>query len=93
MGGRGQPLAAPLSPLGPIRPITSPVVLITLPALRIYPVTPGTHPVSEKHHPIYHSLCIDHFETHRHVRDHIRAPNYLWYIKTHKLIIPIVIEH
>ena len=36
MGGGGQPLAVPLclSPLGPIRPITSPVVPITLPALR-----------------------------------------------------------
>ena len=30
----GHPLAAPLSPLGPIRPITSLVVPITLPALR-----------------------------------------------------------
>ena len=33
---------------------------------------PGTLPVSEHSHPIYRSLRLDHFETPRHVRDHIR---------------------
>ena len=30
------------------------------------------HPVSEYNLPIYQSLRLDHFETPRHVRDHIR---------------------
>ena len=60
-----------LSPLGPIRPITSPVVLITLPALRFSPKPPETIPVSEHSHPIYRSLRLNHFETPRHVRDQI----------------------
>ena len=42
------------------------------PALRFSPKSPGTLPVSEYSHPIYQSLCLDHFETPRHVRDHIR---------------------
>ena len=32
----------------------------------------GTLPMSKHSHPIYRSLRVDHFETHRHVRDHIR---------------------
>src|SRR5215216_1135046 len=36
------------------------------------PVTSKTIPVSEYNLPIYQSLCLDHFETPRHVRDHIR---------------------
>ena len=42
------------------------------PALRFSPKTPGTLPVSEYSRPIYQSLCLDHFETPRLVRDHIR---------------------
>ena len=42
------------------------------PVLRFSPKTPRTLPVSEYSHPIYQSLCLDHFETPRHVRDHIR---------------------
>ena len=42
------------------------------PALRFSPKSPGTLPVSEYSRPIYQSLCLDHFETPRHVRDHIR---------------------
>ena len=42
------------------------------PALRFSPKSPGTFPVSEYSSPIYQSLCLDHFETPRHVRDHIR---------------------
>ena len=42
------------------------------PALRFSPKSPGTLPVSEYSRPIYQSLCLDHLETPRHVRDHIR---------------------
>ena len=42
------------------------------PALRFSPKSLGTLPVSEYSRPIYQSLCLDHFETPRHVRDHIR---------------------
>ena len=42
------------------------------PALRFSPKSPGTLPVSKYSRPIYQSLCLDHFETPRHVRDHIR---------------------
>ena len=42
------------------------------PALRFSPKSPGTLPVSEYSRPIYQSLCLDHFETPRYVRDHIR---------------------
>ena len=42
------------------------------PALRFSLKSPGTLPVSEYSRPIYQSLCLDHFETPRHVRDHIR---------------------
>ena len=41
-------------------------------ALRFSPKSPGTLPVSEYSRPIYQYLCLDHFETPRHVRDHIR---------------------
>ena len=36
------------------------------------PISPGTLPISKHRLPIYPSLCLDHFETPRHVRDHIR---------------------
>ena len=42
------------------------------PALRFSPKLPETLPVSEHSRPIYQSLHLDHFETPRHVRDHIR---------------------
>ena len=42
------------------------------PVLRFSPKSPGTLPVSEYSRPIYQSSCLDHFETPRHVRDHIR---------------------
>ena len=42
------------------------------PALRFSPKSHGTLPVSKYSRPIYQSLCLDHFETPRHVRDHIR---------------------
>ena len=36
------------------------------------PISPGTLPMSKHRLPIYQSLCLDHFETPRHVHDHIR---------------------
>ena len=57
------------------------------PVLRFSPKSPGTLPVSKYSRPIYQSLCLGHFETPRHVRDHIRDSELLRYIKTHKLII------
>ena len=47
-------------------------VPVTLRYSGFSPKTPGTLPVSEYSRPIYQSLCLDHFETPRHVRDHIR---------------------
>src|SRR3954471_6581470 len=41
--------------------------------------------------PIYHSLRLDHFETPRHVRDHIRDSELLRFIKMHKLIITVIV--
>ena len=61
--------------------------------LRGVPVTPRysekcpnlskTLPMSKHNLPIYESLCLDHFETPRHVLDHIRDSGDLRYIKTH----------
>ena len=36
------------------------------------PISPGTLPISKYRLPIYQYLCLDHFETPRHVRDYIR---------------------
>ena len=36
------------------------------------PISPGTLPISKHRLTIYQSLCLDHFETPCHVRDHIR---------------------
>ena len=36
------------------------------------PISPGTLPISKHRLPIYQSLRLDHFETPRHVCDHIR---------------------
>ena len=72
-GGARPTLAAPLSPLRPIRPITSPGGGSgNPPALRFSPKSPGTLPMSKHRLSIYQSLCLDHFETPRHVRDYIR---------------------
>ena len=72
-GARGllwQPL--PLLHIRPIRPINPPGGSGNPPVLQFYPKLPKTLPVSEYSRPVYHSLCLDHFETPRHVRDHIR---------------------
>ena len=70
--GGGAALGPLLSlPQGPCWPIISPGVPTIPRHSDKYPVTPGTHPVSEYSHPIYQSSCLNHFETPRHVRDHI----------------------
>ena len=43
----------------------------------------GTLSMSKHSHPIYRSLCINHFETPRHVRDLIRDSEQTSVIKTH----------
>ena len=71
--GRGCPLwaASPL-PYGPCRPNSPPRGSDNPRHSDNYPVTPGTHPVSEYSRPIYQFLCPNHFKTPRHVRNHIR---------------------
>ena len=71
---RGPPLAAPLSlsTKAHMAHYFSRGVSGNPPALRFSPKSPETLPVSECSCPIYQSLCLDHFETPRHVRDHIR---------------------
>src|SRR3954464_4386579 len=49
------------------------------------------HPMSKHRLPIYHSLRLDHFETPRHFRDHIRDSELLRFIKMHKLIIIVIV--
>ena len=66
----GRPLS--LSTRAHQGPLLSGGVTVTLRYSGFSPKTPGTLPVSEYSHPIYQCLCLDHFETPRHVRDHIR---------------------
>ena len=79
-------LLRPFSPFpyDPLRPNTN---SCNSPVLRKIPESLGTFPMSEYSLPIYRSLCLDHFETPRHVPDLIRDSELLRYIKTHKLII------
>ena len=59
------------------------------PVLRKIPESLGTFPKSEYSRPIYRSLCLDHFDTPRHVPDLIRESELLRYINIHKLIIKL----
>ena len=72
-GARGLPwpplLFSTKAHLGPLNPRGVPV---TPRYFGIYPITPGTIPVSEYSNPIYQSLCPDHSDTTCNVRDHIR---------------------
>ena len=90
--GRGRAtswLLLSLSPLGSVRPNTSPGGSGNPPALRFSPKSPGTLPVSEYSRPIYQSLCLDHFETPVMSVITSGTPNKLRYIKTYKLIIKL----
>ena len=56
----------------------------------ICPKPSETLPISEHSRPIYRSLCLDHFETPRHVHDHIwdsELPSIHQNTKTHNTII------
>ena len=55
-----------------VGPITPRGVPVTSRYSGKIPISPGTLPISKHRLPIYQSLCLDHFETSRHVRDHIR---------------------
>ena len=76
-------------PLRPIKAQYSSPYSRNSPVLRKIPKPLGTFPRSEYSRPIYRSLCLDHFETPRHVPDLIRDSELLRYIKTHKLIIKL----
>ena len=69
----GPPLLpyGPFSPFsyGPMRPNTN---SRNSPVLRKIPESLGAFPMSGYSRPIYRSLHLDHFETPRHVRDHIQ---------------------
>ena len=75
--GRGGGAAHLLPPLlfslraheGPITPGRVPV---TPRCSGKIPISPGTILISKYRLPIYQSLCLDHFETPHHVRDHIQ---------------------
>ena len=74
LGGRAPtaPLLPPFSTKAQEGPLTPWGVPVTPRYSVIYPVTAGTIPVSEYSLPIYQYLCLNHFETPRHVRDLIR---------------------
>ena len=72
-GVRGPLLPPPLFPLkAHVGPITPRGVPVTSRYSGKMPISPGTIPMSKYRLPIYRSLCLDHFETPRYVRDHIR---------------------
>src|SRR3954463_8116765 len=91
LGGGGA--RGPFLPLSPFSlkahsgPLTPRGVPVTPRYSGKMPISLGTIPISKCSHPIYQSLYLDHFDTPRHVRDHIRDSELLRYIKTHKLII------
>ena len=58
--------------LFPLKPIKAHYFSRNYPVLRKIPESFGTFPMSEYSRPIYRSLCLDHLETPRRVRDHIR---------------------
>ena len=55
-----------------VGPITPEGVPVTPRYSGKIPISPRTILISKYRLPIYQSLCLDHFETPRHVRDHIR---------------------
>ena len=71
-GARPPPASFSLLPQGPCRPNNPLGVPVTPWYSGKMPISPGTIPMSTYRLPIYQSLCLDHFETPHHVRDHIR---------------------
>ena len=73
MGGTRPALVpSPLFPLKPTKAHMYSRIPVTPPILRKIPESLGTFLMSEYSRPIYRSLCLDHFETPRHVPDLIR---------------------
>ena len=74
LGGRAPPLGSLL--LSSTKAHEGPLTLRGVPVTPRYsgkcPNLSETFPVSKHNLPIYQSLCLDHFKTPRHVRDHIR---------------------
>ena len=96
-GGGARPALAgpPFLPHGPCRPNKPRGVPVTPRYSGKISVSPGTIPISKYRLPIYQSLCLDHFETSRHVRDHIRdseQPSVHQNIYTHNKIVIITLS-
>ena len=73
-GGRAAQLGQPLlfSTKAHYGPNSSRGVPVTSRYSGKIPISPGTLPISKYRLPVYQSSCIDHFETPRHVHDHIQ---------------------
>ena len=73
-GGARSPLLPPslFSLEAHVGPITPGGVPVTSRCSGKMPISPGMIPMSKYRLPIYQSLCLHHFETPRHVRDHIQ---------------------
>ena len=93
-GGGARPALAgpPLLPYGPCRPNNPRGVPVTPRYSCKIPISAGTFPISKYRLPIYQSLCLDHFETPCHVRDHIRDSEQPSVHQNTKTLITIVIE-
>ena len=75
LGGGGRPtlpLLPSISIKAHIGPLSSRGVPVTSRYSGKIPISPGTLPTSKHRLPIYQSLCLNHFETPRHVRDLMR---------------------
>ena len=91
--GRATSWAAALSlPSGPLRPNTSPGGSGNPSGTLVFSEITRITSVSEYSRPIYRSLCLDHFETPRHVRDHIRDTEQPSVHQNTKTLITIVTE-
>ena len=72
-GGRPTlPLLPSISTKAHVGPLSPRGVPVTFRYSGKIPISPGTLPTSKHRLPIYQSSCLDHFETPRHVLDHIR---------------------
>ena len=91
-GVRPPPASFSLLPQGPCRPNNPRGVPVTPRYSGKIPISPGTFPISKYRLPIYQSLCLDHFETPRHVRDHIRDTEQPLLHQNTKNLITIVTE-
>ena len=92
-GARGLPWPALLfSLMAHVGPITPGGVPVPPRYSGKIPISPGTFPISKYRLPIYQSLCLDHFETSRHVRDHIRDSEQPSVHQNTKTLITIVTE-